>query len=51
MPVHRKKDAQSPYYQWGNEGKKYRYLTGDKKSRDRAKQLAMAEAKTARIGR
>ena len=29
MPVHRGKDSKGPFYQWGGEGKKYHYKSGD----------------------
>lgn len=34
MPVHRSVDSNGPYYQWGGHGKKYYYISGNKKSRD-----------------
>ena len=40
MPVHRGKDKDGAYYQWGESGKKYRYETGDKQSREAAKKKA-----------
>jgi hypothetical protein len=48
MPVFRRKDAQGPYYQWGDHGKKYRYKPGNKESRDRAKQGATRQGQAAR---
>ncbi len=40
MPGHRKEDKEGPYHQWGNTGKKYRYQTGEKKSRETARAKA-----------
>ena len=40
MPVHRGKDKDGAYYQWGESGKKYRYETGDAQSREAAKKKA-----------
>jgi hypothetical protein len=48
MPVRRRKDAQGPYYQWGDHGKKYRYKPGDKAGRERAKQGATRQGQAAR---
>lgn len=48
MPVHRSKDSQGPYYQWGDSGKKYRYESGNKKSRDQAKEKAERQGRAAR---
>jgi hypothetical protein len=48
MPVHRSKDADGPYYQWGESGKKYHYASGDKKSRDSAKEQATRQGRAAR---
>lgn len=47
MPVHRGKDGEGPYYQWGNSGKKYRYTAGDKKSREEAKGKATKQGQAA----
>ncbi len=40
MPVQRGNDKDGAYYQWGDSGKKYRYKTGDEKSRKAAKTKA-----------
>jgi hypothetical protein len=47
MPVHRGKDGQGPYYQWGGSGKKYRYESGNKSSRDSAKAKARRQGQAA----
>jgi hypothetical protein len=48
MPVQRGKDSDGPYYQWGESGKKYRYQTGDKSSREAAKKKATKQGQAAR---
>lgn len=48
MPVHRGKDGQGPYYQWGEHGKKYHYESGNKDSRDAAKAKAQRQGRAAR---
>ncbi|MFZ0012941.1 MAG: hypothetical protein WAL25_02385 [Acidimicrobiia bacterium] len=48
MPVHRSKDSDGPYYQWGDSGKKYHYEAGNKSSREEAKQKAQRQGKAAR---
>ncbi len=48
MPVHRGKDIDGPYYQWGDSGKKYHYESGDKESREAAKMKAKKQGKAAR---
>ena len=48
MPVHRSKDGKGPYYQWGESGKKYHYESGDKASRERAKEKAKKQGRAAR---
>lgn len=48
VPVHRSKDSQGPYYQWGESGKKYHYEAGDKSSRERAKAKAERQGRAAR---
>jgi hypothetical protein len=48
MPVHRGKDSRGPYYQWGHSGKKYHYESGEKKSRESAKQKATKQGQAAR---
>lgn len=47
MPVSRGKDSKGPYYQWGDSGKKYYYESGDKSSRDRAKERARKQGQAA----
>lgn len=47
MPVHRAKDSNGPYYQWGNSGKKYHYESGDEKSRETAKKKAKKQGRAA----
>ena len=48
MPVHRGKDGDGPYYQWGDSGKKYHYESGDQASRKRAKEKAEKQGRAAR---
>lgn len=48
MPVHRGKDSDGPYYQWGDIGKKCRYASNDKQSRERAKDKAGKQGRAAR---
>jgi hypothetical protein len=48
MPVHRGKDSDGPYYQWGESGKKYRYEPGNKSGRERAKDKARKQGQAAR---
>lgn len=43
MPVKRKTDSIGSYYQWGNHGKKYRYIPNNKKSREIAKKKAIKQ--------
>ncbi len=47
MPVHRGKDGDGPYYQWGDSGKKYHYESGDAESREAAKEQAEAQGRAA----
>ena len=44
MPLKRGVEKGKSYYQYGESGKKYFYITGDKKSRDKARSLAMMES-------
>lgn len=37
MPVHRGKDSQGVYWQWGSHGKKYRYIPNNKRSSEIAR--------------
>lgn len=43
MPISRKIDLIGPYYQYGSTGAKYYYRTGNKLSRQVAKQKAMKQ--------
>ena len=43
MPIRRKQDSKSPYYQWGESGAKYRYKSGNKRSRELALKKAKAQ--------
>jgi hypothetical protein len=45
MPVHRKKNINGPYYQWGNHGKKYYYKINNEKSRKLAKDKAKLQGR------
>jgi len=44
MPIHRGRDTKGPFYQWGEE-KKYYYVANDVKSRDKAYQRALTQAR------
>ena len=44
MPVHRGKDSQGCFYQWGGR-KKYYYTPGDAKSRKAAEEKAHKQAR------
>ncbi len=44
MPIHNGRDSNGPFYQWGNSGKRYHYIPGNKRSRDIAKQKATKQA-------
>jgi hypothetical protein len=48
MPVRRRRDSDGPYYQWGDSGKRYRYKSGDKESREHAKRKATKQGQAAR---
>lgn len=48
MPVQRGNDGDGPYYQWGGSGRKYRYRSGDKRSRENAKRNAEKQGRAAR---
>lgn len=48
MPVHRSKDGDGPYYQWGDSGKKYHYEAGNEESREAAKERAKKQGRAAR---
>jgi len=43
MPVRRTTVDGKPAYQWGTTGKKYSYTSGNKASRERAKEKARAQ--------
>lgn len=47
MPVHRGSDQDGPFYQWGDSGKKYRYESGNKQSRETAKKKATKQGQAA----
>lgn len=47
MPVHRGKDSQGCYYQWGNHGKKYYYTPCDGPERNKAKEKAALQGRAA----
>ena len=40
MPTHQGRDSNGSYYQWGNHGKRYYYVTGNKRSRELARNKA-----------
>jgi hypothetical protein len=48
IPVHRGKDGDGSYYQWGDSGKKYHYESGNQQSRKAAKRRAEKQGKAAR---
>ena len=43
MPVHRGKDKEGTYYQWGDHGKKYYYIARVESMRIYAKQKALTQ--------
>lgn len=45
MPVNRGKDKDGPYYRWGEHGKKYHYISGNKRSRSIAREKALKQGK------
>ena len=45
MPIHRRKDKNGPYFQYGESGAKYRYVANDKKGRELAEQRAHKHAR------
>lgn len=47
MPVRRGRDSKGAYYQWGKSGKKYHYESGDKQSRDSAREKATKQGQAA----
>lgn len=48
MPIHRGREGNKSYYQWGNHGAKYYYTPGNSRSRDLAYQKAEAQSRAAR---
>ena len=48
MPATRGKDKDGPFYRWGDSGAKYHYASGDKASRERAKEKAERQGRAAR---
>ena len=44
MPIHRSSDEHGPYYQWGNHGKKYYYMSGNIADRQNAYNNAYKQA-------
>lgn len=44
MPIKNSRDINGRYYQYGTRGKKYYYITGNKKSREIAKKKAIKQA-------
>lgn len=44
MPVRRGNDGHGPFYQWGNSGKRYYYVSNNPASRERARRRAEAQA-------
>ncbi len=45
MPVIRGQDGGGPYYKWGDEGKHYSYESGNKASRETAKDKALRQGR------
>jgi hypothetical protein len=45
MPVQRGRDAQGPYWRWGVQGHKYRYRSGDPRSREAARASAAKQGR------
>ena len=43
MPIYRKKDRNGPFYQYGKNGKKYYYISGNKRSRRMAINKALRQ--------
>ena len=44
MPIRQGRDAKGTFYQFGNHGKKYYYVPGNKMSKDTAKLKARRQA-------
>ncbi len=49
MPIFRSKDATGPFYQYSTTGAKYRYVTGNKKSRLEAYEKAKKQRVAVKI--
>lgn len=49
MPVNRSRDSQGSFYRWGTHGKKYRYTTNNKQSRNKAQTLARKQGQAIKI--
>lgn len=47
MPVHRGADSKGPFYQWGDNGKRYYYQANNKRSREIAKTKANLQGRAA----
>lgn len=47
MPVHRCEGSKGSYYQWGQHGKESQSESGNKESRERAKQKARRQGRAA----
>lgn len=47
MPIYRDRDSFGPYYQWGNHGKKYYYISGNVRSRTIAYNKSLKQAQAA----
>lgn len=45
MPIHRGKDSNGCYYQWGGHGKRYYYTAGNVSSREAAYKKAETQAR------
>lgn len=47
MPIRRGKDINGLFYIWGNHGKRYYYVAGDSRSRERAYNRALKQSHAA----
>jgi len=45
MPIQKGIENDKPYYRWGDKGKKYFYVAGNKLTRDYAKEKALKQGK------
>jgi hypothetical protein len=45
MPLQNRQDAKGSFYRWGNSGYKYYYTIGNHRSREKAKEKAMKQAR------